>query len=292
LDLSRFFLKYNTFVNPSIIFPETPIIKFLQDQPGIFRIARLNRRILPPNTWIPYGLSSVEGYDALASSDYLHFFNRINNAPYSSYASRYAEIYAADFRYLDVLNVKYLLSVESESEKLKYDIKANNLEKVFTDQSGVIYKNNNVLPRAFFVNNLQIVKNYKDLASIIDNKNFDPRNSAVIFNDKPIIIPSSVGQATIEKYEANNLVIRTDSSSGGFLVVSDSFDPGWRVKIDKESTKIYEVDGALRGLVVPAGTHEIEMNYWPNSVDWGVKISIFSLVIIIGAGLYYLKKKN
>jgi uncharacterized membrane protein YfhO len=55
----------------------------------------------------------------------------------------------------------------------------------------------------------------------------------------------------------------------GFLVLTDTWRPGWRATVDGRATPIHEAYGALRGVVVPAGPHTVEFRYRPWSAYWG-----------------------
>ena len=291
-DLTRYFQKYNPFIDAKLIFPNTPAIEFLQKQPGLFRIGRLHREILTPNTWIPYQLSSIEGYDPLGLENYARFFNRVNNNKYFDTINRYTEIFSPDFKFLDALNVKYLLSVENDKNKISPYVKANKLELVFKDKSTVIYKNPPALDRAYFVSETITVDNKEKMAEILDSPNFDPRTSAIILSSDSLPSLWSPGKVKINNYNDNNLTLETDNTEDRFLVLADTYDPGWQAYLDNQETKIYEVNGALRGIIVPKGNHQIKMVYWPTSVDWGIKISLISLFSLFVISLYNLIKKN
>jgi hypothetical protein len=63
----------------------------------------------------------------------------------------------------------------------------------------------------------------------------------------------------------NRLELTVRAQSRGLLVLSEIFYPGWRADVNGKPTRIYEVDGALRGVVVPRGESRIVMRYspWP-----------------------------
>lgn len=293
-DLSRYFLKYNTFVNQDLIFPTTPAIDFLQNQKDIFRIGRLNREIMTPNNWIYYKFASIEGYDPLALENYSRFFNRVNQNKYNDGINRYSEIYSPDINFLSSLNVKYLLSVENEKIATSSYIKKYNLKPVFKDKSTIIYENKNFLPRAYFVKDTNSVKTKNQLAEIIDKENFNPLNKTIILSDKDLKNNWSIGSVNIKQLKNNSILIETSNDNDGFLVIANTYHSGWNIYIDNIKKEIYEVNGGLCGVVVSKGNHSIKMKYWPKSVDIGIKISIFSIfsVIVFSLYLYIINKIN
>jgi uncharacterized membrane protein YfhO len=46
-------------------------------------------------------------------------------------------------------------------------------------------------------------------------------------------------------------------------VLSENFYPGWQASLNGRPARIYEVDGALRGIVVNAGENRVVLDYAP-----------------------------
>jgi uncharacterized membrane protein YfhO len=65
------------------------------------------------------------------------------------------------------------------------------------------------------------------------------------------------------------VVLEANLKCRGMVIDSDTFFPGWTATIDGKSAPLYEAYGFLRGVVVEAGAHRIEMRYRPQSVYWG-----------------------
>jgi uncharacterized membrane protein YfhO len=67
------------------------------------------------------------------------------------------------------------------------------------------------------------------------------------------------------------------------VIVADTFYPGWRATIDGKPAEIREVYGALRGVVVDGGAHEIEMRFQPISVYGGAGLTMFGTMMAVVA---------
>lgn len=298
IDLTRYFYKYNPFISQSLVFPKTPITDFLQNKKPPFRIARLDSEVMPPNTWTNYRLESIEGYDPLLSENYARLFNLVNNLNYGSTLSRYRELDNFNIKYLDALNVKYLLSVKrDEKNNVKGDlydpkIKENNFQTIFEDQTTVISENPNVLNRAYFVSKVQSLENKKSLVSIISSKNFDPRTEALI--TESLNIPEVTGQGNIEilNYSPNEIEFKTQTKNNEFLILADTFNKGWKLTRNGNPEKIYETNLALRGLTVPSGENYFVMEYFPDSFKYGLWLSTGSLLLLITILFYSIKSKK
>jgi hypothetical protein len=83
---------------------------------------------------------------------------------------------------------------------------------------------------------------------------------------------------------SDRLAIRADLSCPGMVILSDTFYPGWRARVDHEPANIYEVNGAMRGVRVPSGSHTITMRYRPLSVYLGAALTL--LGVIAAASIY------
>lgn len=293
-DLSRYFLKYNTFVDSALIFPNTPAIDYLQNDKDIFRIGRLNREIMTPNTWTEYRLSSVEGYDPLALENYSRFFNRVNQNSYQDHINRYSELFNPDINFLSSLNVKYLLSVENEKIPPSPYVKMYNLDRVYVDKSTVIYKNKNYLPRAYFIQNLLTVANKKELTTIIDDEKFNPLKTTLVLTSEKLKETWTKGELSLNYIKNNSIELQLSSEEESFVVIANTYHPGWHAYVDDKEVTVYEINGALCGIKVPGGNHILLLKYWPKSVDVAIKIFYFAsfFLTIISITIYYLKFKK
>lgn len=288
LDLGRYFNGYNTFVSNDLVFPETPVITWLKQQERPFRIARENTALLPPNTWAYYGLESVEGYDPLYSTDYAHFFHVLNGKDYTNAVSRYALLETVNKKFLDATNVRYFLTItpkpdESESGTL-FSVKKNGFVEVYRDGRVSVFENPSVMPRAFFVDGVVHADSTDDAFKKISLPTFDPTSEAVVgdFPDTKFTLSGNVVSSITD--HDGSVKISLQAKNEGFLLISDSFDPGWKAKIDGNPVKVYRTDASLMGLHIPTGDHQIELSYLPDSFIRG---SIITLCATIAALLLY-----
>jgi uncharacterized membrane protein YfhO len=60
-------------------------------------------------------------------------------------------------------------------------------------------------------------------------------------------------------------------------VISDSWYPGWRARVDGHSADIWKINTAIRGVLVPAGRHTVTMKYRPFSVYFGFLCTLLGL---------------
>ena len=84
----------------------------------------------------------------------------------------------------------------------------------------------------------------------------------------------------------DHLLVRTHSARSGWLVLAENFDPDWRAAVDGRPAPVYRAYGFLRALPLPAGAHEVSLEYRPRSLLAGtcalVLAAVLSLVAAIG----------
>ena len=92
---------------------------------------------------------------------------------------------------------------------------------------------------------------------------------------------NSQSKAEIIKEDNERILLTTQSPKGGFLVLLDTFYPGWKALIDGKPTKIYRANFAFRAIALPEGEHQIEFVYQPLSLRIGGVISLMTGVLTI-----------
>src|SRR3989344_29176 len=295
-DLGRYYAKYNPFVSRTFIFPDTPVTTFLKEQKPPFRIAREDTNLLPANSWTAYRLEPVEGYDPLFSSDYAHYFHRLSGNPYENRVSRYALLEGINHRFLSAANVQYILTKNTTEitarSYLAADLVKEGYLPVFTDKSVTVYADPIVKSRAYFVNKLRFAKDKAQMGRVLDDPQFDPTTEAVIMGE-PFEPNFGQNEVLAINHRDNEVEITIRSQDGGFLILSDAYDPGWRVYVDGTRTALYQVNGAQRGVVIPATTGRVTFRYEPASFKLGLVIALASLALtpLYLWGLHLLKHR-
>jgi uncharacterized membrane protein YfhO len=257
LDLLRFGWKFNSFTQEKYLFPSTRAISYLKENLGEFRFMTTDSRILPPNFSSIYRLQSVDGYDPL----YLQRYGELIAASERKKAdittpfgfNRIITPHNFESKIIDMLGVKYILSLS--------EINSSGVKKVFQEGQTLIYENLNVVPRAFFAKIVKKANNKDQAIALMFSGSFNPKTIVVVEgagNELGEMMELAIGKVNIINYSENKVVIKTENQKTGFLVLTDSFYPTWRVSIDGKISKIYRTDYNLRGVIVPGGKHVVE----------------------------------
>jgi len=252
VDLFRFGWKFLPFTKSEYLFPETPAISFLKQQEKPFRIMSLDSELFPPNFSIVYKLESLGGYDPLYLNRYAQLVAAMErgkpdiHAPYGF--NRIITPHNVSSGFINFMGVKYVLSL--------FYLNNKNLVKVFEEGRTKIYENKSFLPRAFFVENL--VESENDQAAIEEMFKINSFDKTAVIQDSSLLKKKfSKGKVEIVSYKENEIIIKTENSQDGFLVVSNTFYPTWHAKIDNRENKIYLTNFNFQGIAVPKGIHTI-----------------------------------
>jgi hypothetical protein len=142
------------------------------------------------------------------------------------------------------------------------------------------------LGNAWFVEKPIFVENANQELSATNN--FDPAKEVLIDNSfKGLVSKTSYPVFENEKielvsYQPNELVYKSSAREEKLAVFSEIYYPaGWKSYIDGKESKYFRTDFLLRGMVVPAGDHEIKYVFEPASYITGNKISLASSVLLI-----------
>lgn len=86
---------------------------------------------------------------------------------------------------------------------------------------------------------------------------------------------------------------RTESTQPGWLVISNTWYPGWRAWVDGKRTKLCQADGSLMAIHVPAGSHNIKLEYRTPRFRTGAAVSSVSwAVALLAAGLPRRRRRD
>jgi uncharacterized membrane protein YfhO len=89
------------------------------------------------------------------------------------------------------------------------------------------------------------------------------------------------GQVKAIDYYPNGVTLQTEQNGDGFLVLLDSYFPGWSVKIDGKEDHIYRGNYFYRTVKLGPGNHTVEFSFEPVGFRTGCWISASTLLILI-----------
>jgi hypothetical protein len=160
-----------------------------------------------------------------------------------------------------------------------------------------IYENLEVLPPAFIVHQTDIVPDVDTAIARLRDPAFDVSTTMVrMAHNGESTAMITLGQVDPEDrvklidYTPERIELATNTKSAGWLVLMDTYYPGWQAWIDEAQTEIMEVNIMFRAVELPAGKHKLILVYRPQPFYRGALLS--GECLLIAALLLIIKPKR
>ena len=92
----------------------------------------------------------------------------------------------------------------------------------------------------------------------------------------------------ITSYEPNRLTYDVNSGKGGVLVFSEIYYPGWTATVDGEAVELGRVNYILRAINIAPGQHQVELAFFPKSVNMTETIAYIAFVLLLLVLVYVI----
>jgi hypothetical protein len=175
---------------------------------------------------------------------------------------------------LGLLNVRYVVA------DLPLDVPG--LDPVLIEGEVTLYENRQFLPRTFLVERVGEMPAGVDIFEQLTA--IDVAHVALV---EPEALPAPLpggpveGDVMIESRRPGRMTLAVQSSRRALLLYSQAWATGWRATVNGVSAQVVRVDGALLGVVVPAGDSHVVFDYSPLGWRIGWPISLASIVILV-----------
>jgi len=228
------------------------------------------------------------------------YFHKSVGGYHGAKMKRYNELYSyaiePEMRYL-IAGFKTPASIDSVMNYLPV-INMLNTKYFIYDLKSAPLTNSHAMGNAWLVKEVKLVNKADEEMNSL--KNFNPKTTAIVNKsfEKELSgyhTGSGEGEIKLTEYKPNYLKYEaTVNSSSQLAVFSEIYYPkGWKSFIDGKETAHVEADYVLRAMVIPAGKHQIEFKFEPQSYYLGNKVSMASsilLLLVIGGYLVYIYK--
>jgi len=150
-----------------------------------------------------------------------------------------------------------------------------------------------VLPRAYLVPRMKVPNEDGHLLNTYYKESFNPLKEVLLYKSVDFKeSPHFKGTVEHVGYRPNHVTVKTSQEGNGFLVLMDSYFPGWTVTVDGEEQPVLQGNHFYRAVQLGPGQHTLEFAYMPEGFRLGLVISsaCLSLIIISLFSGKYLRK--
>jgi hypothetical protein len=100
------------------------------------------------------------------------------------------------------------------------------------------------------------------------------------------------GTATVLSDRPGRMQVRARCPTEQLMVVSESYHEGWRVEIDGRPGKVLRANGDFMACLVPAGEHDVRLEFQPRSRRWGMVLSCLGVMVVAAGALVRMIRPN
>ena len=283
---------------PDMLQFEPPVIAFLRGDRSVWRYTTFDpegSKPLNANSGWLFDLQDARGYDSIIPLQYVNYMQRLEPQTELQY-NRIAPVRSAaalGSPLLDLLNVKYVLT-RSPIDLPQYTLVHNGDLRV--------YRNEHALPRAFLVPT-GCAFAASDLAAAMaafDLRHFLMLEPGALAAAVPALPLSDCEPqaADIKSYRNSEVQIAVKTTAPAYLVLADSFAPGWRAYAQgAEGTASVEVpvlraDANFRAILLEPGMQSVRFKYSPDAVKLGGLLSFTAAMVwlLVFAGSWWTQR--
>jgi hypothetical protein len=284
VDLLASGMGYNPAISRDCYYPATPSIRWLKRQdPASFRVLG-EKSVLVPNTAEVFGLRDARGYDF---NNVRRYEELIDGQAGSFFFYCAAPTLPKPFQ---LLSVKYLLTFQWPApDPGLFDLVYSNY---FASYDITIYRYKAFRERALAVFDYQVDPDPASLLGNVRSGTFDPAR-VLLLETKPKLGATPFGvqtQATrtnasvqIVSDEADEVCIEAFLPRAGFLLLLDTYFPGWSATVNGLKAPILRADYNFRAVQLPAGNSTVRFVYQPWSFRLGIVLCAISLSVLAAA---------
>ncbi|MBN1656779.1 MAG: YfhO family protein [Anaerolineae bacterium] len=232
------------------------------------------RESLRPNLGLSHHLPAAGNYDPLTVGAYRDLYNLAAGTPDApapwTTARPIVRLFAA----------RYIVTDE-----------ALDLPRIY-DRGPSIYQDPDALPEAWIVHISRLIEDPAARLAALQSPGFDPWREVILerlpaqghtLPGSPVPTP---GRASLRRDGPAHLTVTVDTAAPGYLVIADTYYPGWQATLDGEPAEIYRANHAFRAVAVPAGSHVVVFEYAPLSFRVGAIVTLCSTLLLAGLAAF------
>ena len=174
----------------------------------------------------------------------------------------------------DLEGLSHILSTTPSTERLGPAEKAG---------AAYIHKNTRALARARIVGQPAYAPDERSAAAMLKSLG-EAAKGRVVVEDPSRPMPETArveGTATIVREVPDRVVVRTDLRGDGYLLLADTYDPGWSATVDGRPAPVRAANIAFRAVFVSKGTHDVVFAYRPVGLVPGLVVTIVGLAVAV-----------
>lgn len=283
-----------------VIPPRTPAIAYLQRHADEGRIVGLGTAVLNDYGAL-YGLRDVRGYDPpQPTSRFLSLWRMAEPQQRDWQTFSLQSLSPQVVRLASVLGARFI--VGEAGIGVPDGPAGRGLTRVYAGRDATVLRNDRAVPRAMVAGAVRVTASEAETRAVLMEDGFDPREAAVVERGEPGAAQLGggagtggrvAGEAEVVEEANSSVTVRAELDRPGLVVLNDNFTDGWRVEVDGREAEAVLANDVMRGVAVPAGTHEVVWRYAVPGLRAGLVLSLLAGgVLVVGCGVLVVRRRR
>jgi hypothetical protein len=268
-------------VNRFPLYPEHKVISYLREHSKNWRFVSVcdrnqDRNILPPNISGIYGISDLRGYESMTCRSFSAMLDKNKLQEH------------VDARLLGLASVKYIVAS-------KHVLLSNDLTSLFETDSLIVLENKRALPRAYMVYTGTVMASDEDVTKEMLRDTYDGKTGLFTSSTGEKVFssaPDTTSTTQVVCDDNESVSINASTASPGYLILTDTYYPGWKCFVNGDERPIVRVNYCMRAVKLASGRSLVEFRFEPTSFSVGAYLSLASLLFVGSFSLYRIRRRK
>lgn len=283
IDLWRFAFPFSPYLTPRPVYPRSPVVDALASVPGPRpRFANLAGSSTAFNGALQYRLYGIEGYDPYMPKRIVELVALAEDQRSKARVNFFGPFSATAFRspVMDLLGVRTVVGPPDAP-----------LGTTPVTVAGVgLFDRPSAFPPAFLASCWELAAEADAIPRLEAMSSSDLRSTAVVtdgpaarqaLGEAPVGPCRPAGRVRVDRYEPEQVVLAAQADQRSVLVLTDTWFPGWEVRVDGRTAPLLRVDHALRGVVLSPGPHLVEFAFRPSVHAAGAAMTVITVLLML-----------
>lgn len=178
---------------------------------------------------------------------------------------------------VNMLNTKYIIFQNPSNNQISYEL------------------NSEAAGPCWMVKEIKVIKSPSAVMKALDS--LAVKDLAIVETELPNKITYTLGDTVqLVNNDHDRVYYKAKSEKGSFAVFSEIFyKHGWKAYIDGKETPIYKTNYVLRGIYVPAGSHDVKFEFKPNTYYKTVPVRIganFVVLLLLSLNIFNMFRSS
>jgi hypothetical protein len=283
-------LTYNPVRDAGGFYPTPTAIAWLQQH-------RDGRAVLPGQLGSVYRIPLAQGYDGMTPRRIDEVVGPVGtgNAVVAGFLENPLTLWGSEpLSAVAVLRsgIANLLGVRYVVLPPGADLGWPDVRVVYDGADARIFERPGAWPRAFLVGQARCVREAEAI-QLVRTGAIDFRREVILADcatPPPGREPASGDGVEIVATAGDRVRLRVSATGPAYVVVTDTWFPGWRATVDGTEATLWRANHAFRAVWVPGGRHDVELRFRPRGFHAALAVTLAALAGVATLGLLSLRR--